>query len=179
MKLKAIILFLMEKASRVVGYDYMNFRLRRYRLYGAKIGKNVRAFSSISSAESYMLNIGDNVTISRGVNFVTHDNAIIKCSSGTDLVGSINIGNNVFIGINVIILPGVYIADNSIIGAGSVVTKSFYEVGMVIAGNPAKVICRVEEYFKKNEEKVFNFCGLDGKSKKELIMSNKERWLKK
>ncbi len=53
---------------------------------------------------------------------------------------SIEIGDNVWIGANTIVLPGVKIGSNSIIAAGSVVTKSFTESNIVIAGNPAKKI---------------------------------------
>lgn len=50
------------------------------------------------------------------------------------------IGNNVWLSANVIILPGVRIGNNCIVGAGSVVTKSFEEDNLIIAGNPAKII---------------------------------------
>lgn len=52
----------------------------------------------------------------------------------------IEIGDDVWIGANAIILPGVKIGNNCIIGAGAVVTKSFLAEGLIIAGNPAKVI---------------------------------------
>ncbi len=50
------------------------------------------------------------------------------------------IGNSCWIGMNSIILPGVHLGDMTIVGAGSVVTKSFPEGNIVIAGNPAKII---------------------------------------
>ena len=56
--------------------------------------------------------------------------------------GPIKIGKNCWIGANVVILPGVNIGDNVIVGAGSVVTKSF-DSGVIIAGNPAKIIRNV------------------------------------
>jgi acetyltransferase-like isoleucine patch superfamily enzyme len=55
---------------------------------------------------------------------------------GKDVV----IGNKCWIGMNAMILPGVHLGDNTIVGAGSVVTKSFPEGNVVIAGNPAKLI---------------------------------------
>ena len=56
----------------------------------------------------------------------------------------IKIGNNVWIGGNACIMPGVKIGDNSVIGAGSVVTKDIPE-GVVAAGNPCKVIRKITE----------------------------------
>ena len=75
--------------------------------------------------------IGNNVTISSGTRFVTHDNSICKCenSAFTDVVGKIRIGDNVFIGMGSIVMYGVSIADNTIIGSGSVVTKSIFDGG--------------------------------------------------
>lgn len=99
-----------------------------YRSRGAIIGENVRTFSPLISAEPYLLNFKDNITISSGVNFITHDNSVTKIIDNcTDIFGEINIGNNCFIGMNSILLPGVTIGDNTIIGANSVVTKSFKE----------------------------------------------------
>ena len=114
--------------EKILHRDSMKLKLERYRLDGAKIGENVRTFSPISSAESYLISVDDNVTISTGVKFCTHDNSAIKIyNTGTDFVGEIFIGNNSFIGMNSILLPGVKIASNCIVGAGSVVTKSFLE----------------------------------------------------
>ena len=63
-------------------------------------------------------------------------------------VGEIKIGNNVFIGVNAIILPGVTIGDNSINAAGSVVTKSC-KGNTIFAGNPARPIGDIDESYKK------------------------------
>lgn len=58
------------------------------------------------------------------------------------------IGNNVFIGMNSTILKNVHIGNNCIIGANSLVNKSFPD-NVVIAGNPARIICTLEEYYHK------------------------------
>lgn len=60
----------------------------------------------------------------------------------------ISIGNNVFIGVNSVIMPGVIIEENVIIAAGSVVTKSV-PAGVIIGGNPAKIIGDFSSYKQK------------------------------
>lgn len=93
--------------EKILHKDAMKLKIERYRLDGAKIGENVRAFSPISSSESYMISIGNNVTISTGVKFCTHDNSAIKIfENGTDFVGKIVVGDNSFIGMNVILGGG-------------------------------------------------------------------------
>lgn len=166
--------------EKIFHKDPMNWRIAKYRLDGANIGENVRAFSPITSTEPYLITIGNNVTVSTGVKFCTHDNSAIKIfKNGTDFVGAINIAANSFIGMNSIIMGGVTIPENCIIGAGSVVTKSFQEPGIVIAGNPAKKIGTVDEIYAKNRDNVFNFKGMSFSQKKEEIMANPQKWLKK
>jgi virginiamycin A acetyltransferase len=65
--------------------------------------------------------------------------------------GGVVIGNNVWIGLHVIILPGVTVGDGAVIGAGSIVTKSI-EPFTIVAGNPAKVIRK--RFSKKNINKI-------------------------
>ena len=66
-----------------------------------------------------------------------------------------NIGNNVWIGASAILLPGITIGDNSVIGAGSVVTKDI-PANVVAVGNPCKVLREIGErdqtYFYKSEK---------------------------
>ncbi len=66
-----------------------------------------------------------------------------------DILKPIKIGNNVYIGNDALILPGVEICDNVIIGANSVVTKSITTSG-IYAGVPCKYICSLDEYISKN-----------------------------
>lgn len=68
---------------------------------------------------------------------------------------SVEIGNNVFVGMGVTILRGVKIGDNCIIGAGSVVTKDIPN-NTIAAGNPAKVIGKLEDYYKKAKDNLLN-----------------------
>lgn len=140
----------------------------------------VRWFTRVSIGEPYLIQIGENVTVSTDVNFVTHDNSAIKIyENGTDFVGKIEIGDNCFIGTGSIILPGVSLANYTIVGAGSVVTKSVIEEGMVIAGNPAKKISSVAELKSKNSDLLFNFRGKNEEERKLEILSRPDKWVKR
>ncbi|WP_206225168.1 acyltransferase [Parabacteroides sp. ZJ-118] len=98
-----------------------------------------------------MISIGDNVTISADVVFITHDNSCIKINpKKSNLFGRICIGDNCFIGQRSTILYGVTLANNIIVASGSVVTKSFDTERVVIGGNPAKIITTWEDYEVKN-----------------------------
>lgn len=87
----------------------------------------------------------------------------------SDKFGKIKIGNNVHIGINSIIMPGVNIGDNVIIGVGSVVTKDIPS-NSVAVGVPAKVIETIEDYYEKNKNKVIYT--------KNMNVEEKERYIK-
>ncbi|WP_447035648.1 DapH/DapD/GlmU-related protein [Vibrio alginolyticus] len=83
--------------------------------------------------------IGKNCLIGPNVGLITtnHDlNNISRHSKGKDII----IGDNCWVGMNTVILPGVELASDTIVGAGSVVTKSFKSGKVIIGGNPAKVI---------------------------------------
>lgn len=82
-----------------------------------------------------------------------------------DVFGRINIGNYVYIGSNSLIMPGVSIGNNVLIAAGSVVTKSVPD-DMVVAGNPAKIICTIEEFTERNLQYNINSKGMSAKDKK-------------
>lgn len=82
-----------------------------------------------------------------------------------DTFGRIRIGNFVYIGNNSLIMPGVTIGNNVLIGAGSVVTKSIPD-NVVVGGNPAHFICTIEDYLKKNLKYNTNTKGLSYSDKK-------------
>ena len=130
--------------------SHSQFNIMIMKKKGMKIGDNCRIFTCITTTEPSLVTIGSNVTISNNVTFCTHDNAIYKHSQYSDIVGSITIGNNCFIGMNSTIMYGVTLEENCIVAAGSVVTKSFHS-NCVIGGNPARLITTTQEYLKKNE----------------------------
>jgi maltose O-acetyltransferase len=126
--------------------------IARLQQKGLKLGKNVDLVDTFffDSSHCYLISIGDNTTICPNVRLIAHD-ASTKKSLGYAKFGRIIIGKNCFIGDSTIILPNVTIGDNSIIGAGSVVTRSM-PADSVAVGNPAKVISSVGIYLKKIEE---------------------------
>lgn len=132
-------------------------KVRYLRKQGCSIGNNVSILCDVDSfsTEPYLISIGNNVRITSGCTFLTHDGASIVASrldnKPYDKFGCIEIGNNVFIGINTIVMPNVKIGSNVIVGAGSVVTKNI-EDGSVVAGVPARRICTTDEYIAKNKD---------------------------
>ena len=103
-----------------------------YRRKGYKIGQNCHIYSNLLKCDSYLLEIGDNVTISSYVIFVTHDHSIKKVIPEMgNLFGKIIIKDNCFIGENSTILYGVTVNKNTIVAAGSVVTKSYSEENVI------------------------------------------------
>lgn len=121
------------------------------RLKGVTVGNNSRILTSAFGSEPWLIEIGDNVTITSGVRLLTHDGSawLFKDESGRRyLYRKVIIGNDVFIGSNAIIMPGVTIEDKVIVAAGSVVTKSVPS-GCIVGGNPAKIIGSYDSYEKR------------------------------
>lgn len=119
------------------------------RLLGVKIGERNRFTGAINfGSEPYLVELGDDITLAQGTTFITHDGGARLFRQeypGLNVFGKIKIGNNVFLGSSVTVLPGVTIGDNVVVGAGSVVTKSI-PPNVVAAGIPARAIKSIEEY---------------------------------
>lgn len=131
------------------------------------IGDNIN-FGS----EPYLIKIGNGVRVSYDVCFVTHDGGTFilrKENPNLCIYGPISVGDNTFIGARTIILPNVHIGNNVIIGAGSIVTKDIPS-GEVWAGVPAKKICTLFEYKKKNENKFSYILNKNYKEKKKILL---------
>jgi acetyltransferase-like isoleucine patch superfamily enzyme len=143
-------LLLLKNLKRKI--DSRFFPVESARKLGCKVGDNtILDFINLGS-EPYLVEIGNNCHISFNVSFITHDGATWVVKRKYDFKGTkygkIIIKDNVFIGNHCIILPNVEIGPNCVIGAGSVVTRSV-PPDSVFAGNPAKFICSVEEYYQK------------------------------
>jgi len=145
-------MFVVQRARRlfrkIVEIKRQNY-LRNLMDRGLKMGRNVTIVDTcfFDPSHCFLISIGDNTTICPNVRLIAHD-ASTKKLLGYTKIGLINIKENCFIGDSVIILPNVTIGPNAIIGAGSVVTKDI-PADSVAAGNPARVICPVEDYIEK------------------------------
>ena len=147
---------------------------------GVNIGKNVTIMSNPNySSEPYLITIGDNTRLSVGITFLTHDGGtwvFRNCDKYRHIVkfGKINVKENCFIGANVTIMPGVTIGPNSVVAAGSVVTKDV-PPNSVWGGVPAKHLKTLDEYIEKCVEEcpeydIENF----KKNKKEEVLKMME-----
>jgi acetyltransferase-like isoleucine patch superfamily enzyme len=168
--LKKIILKFIQKINPVFHASLIgvNFPKNQLHIYG-KINWG---------SEPWAITLGKNVYLTNSVSFITHDGGTLLYRNkikDLEITKPIYIGNNVYIGINSIILPGVSIGDNVIIGAGSIVTKNL-ESNMVFAGNPAKFIKTSEDYFEKIQKESLHLGHLKGK-KKEKALKNYYKYI--
>ena len=119
---------------------------------GMKVGKHFSRESGtkMDISNCWLIEIKDNVKMANRVQILAHDDAA-EPITGYRKVGKVIIGNNVFIGAGVTILPGVIIGDNAIIGAGSLVNRSV-KPNMLVAGVPIRDIKTVDQFIKEAEE---------------------------
>lgn len=145
--------------KRFFNFFYYNYLLKTNpEKYAKKVGVNLLGkvyFYDLKvgdfGSEPWMITIGDNVHITSGCKFVTHDGGTLilrRFQKDLELTFPVIIQDNVYIGINTIVLPGVVIGENSIIGAGSIVTKDI-PANSVYAGVPARFIKTTQDYLEK------------------------------
>ena len=114
--------------------------------YNIEIGENFFMNMNCVILDGAKVTFGDNVFVAPGCGFYTagHPLDTEQRNKGLEYARPIKVGSNVWIGGNVCVLPGVTIGDNSVIGAGSVVTRDIPS-GVVAAGNPCRVIRQIGE----------------------------------
>lgn len=119
---------------------------------GAIIGDDVVLWTDkIDKGHAFLLEIGSHVTIS-DARILLHDGST-KRVTGYSRVGKVRIGNNVFIGADAVILPGVRIGNNVIIGASTVVTSDIPDDSIVV-GNPSRIIGTYKEFENKYRKRM-------------------------
>ncbi|UCD32316.1 MAG: acyltransferase [Desulfobacterales bacterium] len=132
------------------GFEYANYLKKNGFLHSQ--GENCFISKSANIPDPYLTSIGDNVWITSGCQLLCHDASVIMINlirnDHLDRVAPVIIKDNCFLGNNVIVLPGTTIGSNTIVGAGSVVTKDLPE-NSVYAGTPARHICSLENYISK------------------------------
>ncbi|HSX88751.1 MAG TPA: acyltransferase [Pseudomonas sp.] len=127
------------------------------------VGESVRISLGCNITDPTLVRIGSNVTLA-DCTLLGHDGVIrilnARYDKKLDSVGPIDIRDNCFIGYRAIIMPRVTIGPDSIVSAGAVVTKDV-PPGMVVGGNPARVICTTDELVRKMEERCGSYPWID------------------
>jgi acetyltransferase-like isoleucine patch superfamily enzyme len=136
MRFAQIVRQVIRRVGSVVGC----LRITYLRLTGIPIGKHCMiSWGAKLDVSDGRIIIGDRCTITHGCIILSHDRAKKRIDPQDEGKGTVRLGNDVFVGVNSVILRDVTIGDYSIVGAGSVVTKDV-PPGVVVAGNPARII---------------------------------------
>ena len=116
--------------------------------------------------------MGKNVYITDGVKFITHDGGTLlyrHLIPDLEITKPIVVGDNVYSGNNVIILPGVTIGSNVVIGAGAIVSRDIPD-NSVAVGVPARAIKTADEYLEKLKKESLHLGHLKGQEKDKALM---------
>lgn len=145
---------------------------------GVKIGDNCEIYKSAQfGSEPYLIELGDHVRVNAGVNFVTHDGGLWvlrnhpkykEVFAQADRFGKIIVKNNVHIGTNALIMPGITIGENAIVATCAVVTKDVAP-NTIVGGVPARVIETIDEYASKMEMKYVSTKDMTSEEKRKFL----------
>jgi acetyltransferase-like isoleucine patch superfamily enzyme len=149
--------------------------------YALKVGVNfadptkVHLYGLVSwGTEPWLISIGKNTHITGGVNFIGHDGGTLlfrHLIPDLEITKPIKVGDDVYIGNNVTILPGVEIGNKVIIGAGAVVTRNIPD-NSVAVGVPARVIKTADDYLEKIKKESLHLGHLKGQEKDKALMKH-------
>ena len=142
---------------------------------GVNMGENIHLYGNIGwSSEPWLITLGSNIHITNGVRFITHDGGTLLFRDRVpdlEITKPITVGDNVYIGNNVLIMPGVTIGSNVVIGAGAVVSRDIPD-NSVAVGVPARVIKSADEYFEKIQRESLHLGHLKGEEKDKALMNH-------
>jgi maltose O-acetyltransferase len=124
---------------------------------GLQLGENVTIMPTarIDDEYSYLVKIGNNCSLSHGTNILAHDATPFKFTDGCTKMQMVELSDNVFVGSDVIILPGCSIGPNVTIAAGSVVNKDI-PPNSCIAGVPARRYQSFDEFLQSIEKQILD-----------------------
>lgn len=134
--------------AELLGYEtdaHLEAPLRCDYGYNIRLGRNVYANYNLTILDCALVTIGDNVFMAPNVLLTTagHPVEVAPRIAGWEFARPITIGDNVWLGAGVLVMPGVTIGENTTIGAGSVVTRDI-PANSVAVGNPCRVIRQLE-----------------------------------
>lgn len=149
---------------------------KQARHLGVTIGKNCLIATRNWSSEPYLITIGNHVQVTENVYFHTHGggNVVRRSIPDFDCFGKIKIEDWAYIGSGSHILPGVTIGEGALVAAGSIVTKSV-PANTIVGGNPAKILCTVDEYISRNFKFNVKTYGMTVDEKKKLLLNLEEK----
>jgi acetyltransferase-like isoleucine patch superfamily enzyme len=167
MLIKILIYFIREMRMKrdPVGYA---------RSLGVRIGNNCHLYAmraDMFGSDPFLITLGNDVHVTNGVKFITHDGGTLifwKDYPDLDVNAPIIVGDNVFVGTCAMILPGVTIGNNCVIGAGPVVTRNI-PCNSLAAGVPARVIKPIDKYLETLQRKSIG-CGKMSPAKKAAFL---------
>ena len=164
---------------RVLRLAFDTARLRRdpvryFRSQGAEIGEGVEIFGAnlfTFGSEPYLVSIGNQVTISHSVDFITHDGGLRVARArypGAYLYGRIHVADRCFVGAHCVLLPGAKVGAGTVIGSGSIVSGEI-PPGVVAVGAPARPVKSVDDYVQAKRHLWIDTGGLGSDAKRELL----------
>lgn len=140
--------------EKIHHYRY-RMRIRDLVARGLVLGENVTIeyTASIDDNYPYLIQIGNNCSISNHVRLLAHDATTFKFTNGHTRLGKVEIKDNCFIGERAIILPGVTIGPNTLIAAGSVVNRDI-PPNSCAAGIPARVYAKFDDLLERHKQQI-------------------------